>query len=169
MTEKDLRKLGRADLLELLLRQTEENERLQAELNLARQQLADRRLRMENVGSIAEASLQLNGVFEAAQKAADEYLATIRERSESQDLIFQQMENDAKERAQQLLVDTEMRCKARELATEQACEELVKRSKEESDEYWCQVSQKLDEYLRQHTGLRELLSRDLLSFEKFKI
>ena len=32
---------------------------------------------MENVGSIAEAALRLNGVFDAAQRAADYYLQSI--------------------------------------------------------------------------------------------
>lgn len=34
----------------------------------------------EEVGSIAEASLRLNGIFEAAQKAADQYLLSVRQR-----------------------------------------------------------------------------------------
>ena len=42
----------------------------------------DRRIRMERSGSIAEAALQLSGIFEAAQSAADLYLENIRQRSE---------------------------------------------------------------------------------------
>ena len=37
-------------------------------------QLADRRIRLEKAGNIAEAALQLNRIFEAAQKAADDYV-----------------------------------------------------------------------------------------------
>ena len=45
---------------------------------LLRRQLADRTLRLEQVGSIAEAALSLNRVFEAAQAAADQYLESVK-------------------------------------------------------------------------------------------
>ncbi len=38
---------------------------------------ADRRIRLREAGSIAEAALKLNGVFEAAQEAANQYLENI--------------------------------------------------------------------------------------------
>ena len=53
----------------------EELERQNANL---RRQLADRTLRLEQVGSIAEAALSLNRVFEAAQAAADQYLESVK-------------------------------------------------------------------------------------------
>lgn len=70
MNEKDLRKLNRYQLLELLLMQIEHNQKLEAEIA----QLREERLRLEELGTVAEASLLLNGVFEAAQKAADDYV-----------------------------------------------------------------------------------------------
>ncbi len=73
MTEKELRKLGRAELLELLLEQTREFEALEQRLNAAEAALQSRQLQLETCGSIAEASLKLNGVFDAAQKAAEQY------------------------------------------------------------------------------------------------
>ena len=71
MTDKELRRLSRTDLLEMLLEQSKEVERLQQELAEARQQLQDRRIMTEEAGSIAEAALRINRVFEAAQAAAD--------------------------------------------------------------------------------------------------
>lgn len=78
MTERELRKLSRADLLELLLEETKENEKLRIQLEQAQEQLADRRILIENAGSIAEAALQLNGVFQAAEEAAAQYLENVR-------------------------------------------------------------------------------------------
>ena len=124
MTEKDLRKLRRHDLLQLLLTQGREaaalqeqlaqmqadieelqagNERLKGKLNEKDEQLErlksrldqkdarikeleaekqawleSRRIELSKAGSIAEAALKLNGVFEAAQRAADQYLYNIR-------------------------------------------------------------------------------------------
>lgn len=77
MSDDDLKKLKRTDLLNRLLAATRENEQLKAELAEARLQLADRQLGMLDAGSIAEASLKLNDVFSAAQAAADQYLDNI--------------------------------------------------------------------------------------------
>lgn len=77
MKEKQLKRLSRSELLELLLAQTRETERLQAELAEANAKLADRDLRMRDAGDLAQAVLVINGVMEAAQKAADQYLENI--------------------------------------------------------------------------------------------
>lgn len=82
MTEKELRRLSRTDLLEMLLEQSKEVQRLQQELEETKQKLEDRRLMEKEAGSIAEAALRINKVFEAAQQAADQYLENIRIRSE---------------------------------------------------------------------------------------
>lgn len=78
MADKTLQKLNRRELLELLLEQNRRIDALEAENETLRQQLEDRRLRLENVGSIAEAALQLTDIFESAQKAADLYLEQVR-------------------------------------------------------------------------------------------
>lgn len=142
MTDKELQKLGRRELLQLLLDQAKETERLREELAAADerargmeetfQRLRDRldekdakireqgetydRLRdrlndkdaeiqklnetlqaeregrlsgLANVGSIAEAALRLNGIFEAAQKAADLYLLKVHEKLPAhEDVVF---------------------------------------------------------------------------------
>lgn len=78
MTEKELKKLSRVDLLEMLLEQSRENERLREELEQVKSQLAERRIKIEKAGSIAEAALVLNGIFQAAEEAAAQYLENIR-------------------------------------------------------------------------------------------
>lgn len=80
MTEKELRRLSRRELLEMLLAQTEENQRLKQQLEQARQALADRTITIEKAGTMAEAALQLNGVFEAADKAVRQYVENIARR-----------------------------------------------------------------------------------------
>lgn len=77
MTAKELKKLKRSELLEMLLARTEEVEQLKTALDEANAKLADRAIVLEEVGSIAEASLRLNGVFEAAEEAARQYLENI--------------------------------------------------------------------------------------------
>lgn len=78
MTDKELRRLNRRQLLELLVEQAKETEQLQTELAQLKARLEEREIRIQESGSIAEAALRLNGVFEAAQAAADQYLSNIR-------------------------------------------------------------------------------------------
>ena len=77
MTEKELKHLSRAELLEMLLAQAEENRKLKKQLQAAQDALSDRRIAISQAGSLAEAALQLNGVFEAADRAARQYLENV--------------------------------------------------------------------------------------------
>ena len=78
MTSKELRKLSRKELIEVLLAQTREMEQLKAELNSKNELLEKREINIRESGSIAEAALRLSGICEDAQKAADTYLAEIK-------------------------------------------------------------------------------------------
>jgi len=84
MTEKELKKLNRKQLLELLLEQTKRADRLEKQLRIARAKLAKRTIDESEAGSIAEAALRLNKVFEAAQAAADQYVENVKRLAESQ-------------------------------------------------------------------------------------
>lgn len=77
MTEKELRKLNKIELLKLLLEMSKENERLEIELEAANKKLNERIIMLEKAGSIVEVSARLNGLFEAAQKTADQYLESV--------------------------------------------------------------------------------------------
>lgn len=114
MTEKELKKLSRTDLLELLLQERRENEQLHTEIDSLKEKLADRTIKIQKSGSIAEASLQLSGIFETAQKAADQYLESIRVLSEKQKKICKQVE-----------AQTIEKCKAMEAQTKKRCEEMM--------------------------------------------
>lgn len=78
MTTKELQKLNRKQLLELMLEQSKRIDQLERQLAAAQEALAERRIVAQEAGSIAEAALRLNNVFEAAQMAADQYLENIR-------------------------------------------------------------------------------------------
>ena len=82
MTDRELRRLSRRELLEMLVLLTDKNNELKSRLEQAEAQLRDRRIVIGTAGSIAEAALQLNGVFEAADKAARQYLESIRHMEE---------------------------------------------------------------------------------------
>ena len=109
MTERELRKLSRADLLELLLAQRKENEQLRCLLDQTQAQLADRTITISNAGSLAEASLQLSGIFEAAQDSCQYYLDNIRQLSERQNAVCRQMEAETKEKCDRMVAEAELK------------------------------------------------------------
>ena len=147
MTDQELRKLKRTELLELLLTQEKENEELRRQLQEARDRLAERKLSLDEAGSIAEAAMRLNGVFEAAQAAADQYLENVRSLSEGQESRCARLEAESRQEADRLLRETEERCTA-----------MLEGAKKESQAYWENVSARLEEYYNAHEGLRELLA-----------
>ena len=107
MTDQELRKLSRKDLLELLISLGRERDELLAELEKAKSILQTRQIKIEQAGSLAEAALQLNGVFEAAQAAAQQYLDNIRQRSTQIEMVCAQKRrraSSAKEKAAKKLI-----------------------------------------------------------------
>lgn len=78
MTDQELRKLKRSELLEIMIAQSKKIAELQEELDEAERRLADRQILLRESGNIAEAALRLNHIFEDAQKAADQYLLNVR-------------------------------------------------------------------------------------------
>lgn len=97
MNNHDLKKLNRVELLQILIDQMKENEGLLAENKRLAQMLDDRRMDLKNCGSIAEAALELNGVFQAADAAAKEYVANARTASESAERMLKAARVKSKE------------------------------------------------------------------------
>lgn len=132
MTEKELKKLSRIELLELLIEQTERNEELERKLAETQQKLTESQqelerakaeieqevknqpLNVKEVGTLAEACLQVNKVFVAADAAAKQYLANIK--------VYE-------EKKKEMLAETERRC----IEMEQLAEAKVATLKAEVD------------------------------------
>lgn len=81
--EKNLKKMKRKDLLEILLLQNKKIDELAEELRNTKELLNTKEITISKAGSIAEASLKLNKVFESAQNAADDYLRSIQKLDKS--------------------------------------------------------------------------------------
>ena len=153
MTDQELKKLHRSDLLELLIAQEKENEQLRSQIAQLKRRLEDRTIALEQAGSIAEASLQINGVFQAAQDAAAQYLENIQRLSGEQEKVCARMEEESKKKARALLLKTEERCRARE---------------READAYWDNISVKLQKFYDDHEGLYQLLQFSMRKPEEEK-
>lgn len=78
MTDKELRRLSRQELMDIIYQMKKNEQKLQARLERAEQKLREREIHISEAGSIAEAALAVNGIFEAAQQAADDYLRSVK-------------------------------------------------------------------------------------------
>lgn len=156
MKEKELRSLSRADLLQMLIDQSTEVQELRQRLEEAETQLQQRELALEKAGTMAEAALLLNGVFEAADKACRQYVENMELRGRS-DEIQQQIIHKHRQ-AEQMLQESRRKCLEMEQQTKRRCEDMLSQAKSQSQAYWDQVKSKLDTYYEEHAGLRELLA-----------
>ena len=69
MADRELRRMHRAELIEIIYALKQSEDQLKAQNAALTAQLQDRQLRLESAGSIAQAALELNNVFAAAQAA----------------------------------------------------------------------------------------------------
>lgn len=121
MTNKELRRLSRMELVQLLLGQAKELERARQELEEAQEALEDRQIRIRRAGSIAEASLQINQVMEAAQKAADQYVENIKREYEN--------------RARQEYDETQAGLQKQKEAVKAECDAMLEEARRKAESY----------------------------------
>lgn len=157
MTERELRKLSRADLLQMLIEQSEELNDLRAKYAEAQAALNKKELILDEAGSIADAVFKLNGIFESAQVASQQYLDNIKALAHRREVLCVQWENECLEKVGRLLTETEKRCAKMENDAKIRSAEILAAARAESQKYWDEISGKLDAYYEQHVGLRELL------------
>ena len=142
MTDKELKHLSRGELLQMLVDQIEENNELKEKLANAQKELESRKITAEKAGSMAEASLALNGVFEAADAAAQQYLENIKNLSDRQEDICREVQAKAEEKV---------------IKINREAEEYKRKSYAEADKYWEQIKEKVDNLLNEHEVLRMML------------
>lgn len=78
MSKSDLHKLGKTELLQIIYEQEKQITTLKSKIENLNKKIDDRTIDLKEAGSIAEASLKINKIFEEAQKAADEYLNSVK-------------------------------------------------------------------------------------------
>ena len=149
MSDLDPKKLSRADLLAMLLEQRRENELLRSRLAQAQQELEQRRITADHAGSIAEAALQVSGIFQAAEAACAQYTENLRILSAKQDTRLAQLEEECRDRCAQMEKDTAARC-----------ENMLRDARERSQSYWDAVSQQIFSRDSDYQGLHRPPSSD---------
>ena len=87
MTDKEFKRLSRAQLIDIIYQFQLQVDTLTEKNQALDRELADKRLRLSNAGNIADAALEMNDCFRSAQNAAEQYLneiKAIREETEAE-------------------------------------------------------------------------------------
>lgn len=126
MTDRQLRKLNRTDLLKLLLEEKKESEALRKQLQEMQLQLECKQLNLNQSGSLAEAALKLSGIFEAAETACQYYTENIRNLSGRQEEICRKMEQETREK----------------------CDRMLEQARQMSRVYWEEYTEKCSRYMK---------------------
>lgn len=113
MTDKEFKHLKRSDLIYIIYEYQKKQEELLEENRELREKLSDKELRIEKAGSLAEAAAKLNGLFEAAQQTADDYMSQLEfaasaEARKKADAIIK----EAEEKAQKIIEEAKMNAPA---------------------------------------------------------
>ena len=95
MTEKELKRLNRYQLLELLMMQTARVKELEEQIT----QLQAQQILLSNLGSMADVSAKVSGLLEAAQKAADLYIEAAQAKAarieeSAREMVRQEQDNE---------------------------------------------------------------------------
>lgn len=78
MTDKEFKRLSRAQLIDIIYQFQLQVDKLTEQNRELEQELADKRIRLQNAGNIAVAALEINNCFRDAQNAAEQYLNEIK-------------------------------------------------------------------------------------------
>ena len=103
MTDKEFKRLSRAQLIEIIYRLQLELEKVNDEKQLLESELKDKRLRLSNAGNIADAALEINDCFRSAQNAAEQYLNEIKAIREETNTERQRILKEAKAEAEAII------------------------------------------------------------------
>lgn len=141
MTDQELRHMSRAELLQMLIAQTEENKALQEKLKLTEAKLQDRQIAFDQAGTLAEAALSINGVLQAADAAAKEYLENIQRMNSQQEALCQELRSNAEKEAAEIVEEAQA---------------YSQKMHTDADDYWQQVTDRAKALLQDYNALREL-------------
>lgn len=124
MTDKCFDNLSREELLILVQQQ-------QQQIDALRRALDERLLVLDEAGSIAQAAMELSGVFQASQTAADQYLQSVEALKSRQEEV----------------------CAQRLSQTESQCREMVAQAEEKAAYYWDALQKRVEEFLSSRSEL----------------
>ena len=109
--EKELKKLSRRELVDVIYRMKKNEEQMQEEIAYLQYELEDKRIRISDAGSIADAAAEITQIFSSAQETAELYLNEIACMKEETEKECEKKIEDARILAQTIVERGERRLK----------------------------------------------------------
>lgn len=156
MTDKELKHLNRGELIDIIYELQKryadsKNEITQLQANLEKKELS-----IAESGSIAEAALKVNGVFEAAQAAADQYLLSIQSANADMAAKIERV----KKQSEEVLRQANLRAEGIIQEAEKKAASIITNANKEAEDSWNQFQRKADELIRARAELSALVKRN---------
>ena len=188
----ELKYFTRMELLEVLLDYAKENESLKGENASLKKKLDDKKIKIKKYGSIAQAALGLNNVFEAADESCRQYIDNVtalcdKQKAQSAHLLEKAHKqadkiiceakaqcSDIEEEKARLLKDTADECEKMKMETAEKCAKLMQEvdkkcnkkiadAQKQIDSNWALLSNRLDVFYESHKGLMELVNQGIFN------
>ena len=105
MIGKELKRLSRRELVDIIYQLKKNEQEKQEEIAALEEALQDRRIRLSVAGSIAEAATDITRIFFTAQKTADLYLNEIASMKADAEKECAKMLEDARKQAETILAE----------------------------------------------------------------
>ncbi|MCD7751803.1 MAG: hypothetical protein LUI10_08725 [Lachnospiraceae bacterium] len=135
MAEKELRKMNRTELIEIIYALQQNEKLLRRENEDLHEQLQDKAILMEQAGDIRKAA---------------------KKKEERANALLRQAERECREK----LEETERECAGKLTATEQECMELLNESKQKARDRIENVNRKINLLMKKYPMLREYLKKE---------
>ena len=151
MTDKEFKRLNRAQLIDIIYQFQLKIDTLTEQKQELERELADKRLRLNNAGNIADAALEINDCFRSAQNAAEQYLNEIKAIREETEAQRHRILSETQEQRERVLSETQEE-RQRIIAEAQAeAEVIIAGSKKARDDYDAAIETILKEYGQSHS------------------
>ena len=105
MVSKELKKLSRRELVDIIYQLKKNDEKRQEEIAALEAELQEKRIRISVAGSIAEAAIDITQLFSNAQRTADLYLHEIVAMKEDTERECAKILDEAKRQAEMILAE----------------------------------------------------------------
>ena len=140
--------LSKNEMVMVMHDQEQEIERLKAKVSELQATIDNYEIKVEEAGTLAEASAQINNLFEAAQATVETYIENMKKRAEKSEEILA----DVKKQADGIISEAEAVAQKRLAAADV-----------EIDEKWAVIESRLLVLYESHKGLKELVESGIFT------
>ena len=144
----DSMNLSKNEMMMVMHVQEQEIERLKAKVAELQGTIDNYEIKIRETGTLAEASAQINNLFEAAQATVETYIGNMRKREE---------------KSEQLLADVQKQADEIISEAETVAQKRLAAADVEIDEKWAVIESRLLVMYESHKGLQELVESGIFT------